>query len=332
MQSTHSTTALHPSLAAACKLLQAALAGLACSAALAAPLNDQQVIGLWQGAAPGSEQLAITEVVTERSKDTALPDRAYTQITRPTLTAYLPAQPNGAAALVVPGGAYARVVSDKEGADIARMLNARGVTAFVLKYRLPGEGHARREDVPLQDAQRAMRLIRANAAEWKLDGARVLAMGMSAGGHLVATLGTQSGKRSYAPTDAADQLDARPDRLVLLYPVISMDDKLTHAQSREMLLGKAPEAARLAEFSNELHVGKTTPPSFVLHAADDPAVPPENSIVFYRALLAAGVPAELHVLRSGGHGFGIRQATGSATQWPQLLGNWLGAENMLVTR
>lgn len=294
--------------------------------ASAAPLADLQETRLWTGAAPGSEKLTLSETVTERSKDPAVKDRAYTNILTPTLTAYLPAKPNGAALLIMPGGAYARVVTDKEGADIARAANARGLTAFVLKYRLPGEGHADRQNVPLQDAQRAMRLIRANAAEWKLDAGRVGAIGMSAGGNLAATLGTQFDKVTYTARDAADKLSARPDFLALLYPVISMEDKLTHEQSRELLLGsKKPAPALIAEFSAEQHVTKNTPPSFLACANDDTAVPPENSLGFYRALRGAGVVAELHVFRSGGHGFGIRQAQGATAEWPNLFGAWLEA-------
>lgn len=303
---------------------------LATGVASAAPLADGQEIRLWEGAAPGSEKLALNEVVTERSKDPALHDRAYTAIQNPTLTAYLPAKANGTVLLIMPGGAYARVVTDKEGADIARAVNARGVTAFVLKYRLPGEGHADRQNVPLQDAQRAMRVIRANAGEWKLDTARVGAIGMSAGGSLAATLGTQYAKASYAPRDAADRLSARPDFLGLLYPVVSMTDALTHAQSRELLLGSAtPSAALIAEFSAEQHVSKDTPPTFLACANDDGSVPPENSVAFYRALRAAGVPAELHVFRVSGHGFGIRGAKEAAAEWPNLFMAWMGANSML---
>ncbi|MDP5239026.1 alpha/beta hydrolase [Uliginosibacterium sp. 31-16] len=316
------------------KLIAYSLTGLvmafATTLATAAPLADQQETRLWASTAPGSENLTLVETATERSKDPAIRDRAYTNVLNPTMTAYVAAKPNGTALLIMPGGAYARVVTDKEGVDIARAMNAKGITAFVLKYRLPGEGHANRQNVPLQDAQRAIRLIRANAAEWKLDASRVGVIGMSAGGNLAATLGTQFDKAVYTPRDEADKLSARPDFLGLLYPVISMTDKLTHAQSRELLLGsKQPAPELIAEFSAEQHVTKTTPPSFLACANDDTSVPPDNSVSFYRALRASGVPAEIHVFRASGHGFGIRQATGSASEWPNLFAAWLGANNMM---
>jgi len=297
--------------------------------ATAAPLADQQEIRLWDGAAPGSEKLSFSETVTERSTIPGIKDRAYTNILNPTITAYVAAKPNGTSLLIMPGGAYARVVTDKEGVDIARAMNAKGITAFVLKYRLPGEGHANRQNVPLQDAQRAMRLIRANAAEWKLDDKKIGAIGMSAGGNLAATLGTQFDKETYAARDAADKLSARPDFLGLLYPVISMTDKLTHAQSRELLLGSSkPSAALIAEFSAEQHVTKTTPPTFLACANDDTAVPPDNIVAYYRAMRAVSVPAEIHVFRASGHGFGIRGAVGSAAEWPNLFVAWMGANRM----
>jgi len=298
--------------------------------ALALPLQDQQEIRLWNGAAPGSEKLSFSEIVTERSKESGIQDRAITHILHPTVTAFVPARPNGTALLIMPGGAYARVTFDKEGADIARAVNAWGVTAFVLKYRLPGEGHASRENVPLQDAQRAMRLIRAHAKEWHLDASRIGALGMSAGGNLAANLGTQFNKVTYAPRDATDQFSARPDFLGLLYPVISMTDALTHAQSRKLLLGSdTPSPALIQAFSAELHVTGNTPPAFLACANDDASVPPENSVAFYTALHETGIPAEFHVFPHSGHGFGIRKATGSASRWPELFMTWMEANKML---
>lgn len=298
--------------------------------AIAAPLADQQEIRLWKDAAPGSEKLKLSETITERSKDPAIKDRAFTNIQNPTITAFVPAKPNGTALLIMPGGAYARVTFDKEGVDTARAMNSKGITAFVLKYRLPGEGHANRQNVPLQDAQRAMRLIRANAAEWQIDATKVGAIGMSAGGNLAANLGTQYDKVTYKAHDAADKLSARPDFLGLLYPVISMTDSLTHPQSRELLLGSSkPSAALIAEFSAEQHVTKNTPPTFLACANDDNSVSPDNSVAFYRALRGAGVVAEIHVFRASGHGFGIRGAVGSAAEWPNLFTAWMGANNML---
>lgn len=304
----------------------ALLGGLLCAQVYAARTGDE--IALWPATAPGSSGLSIKEVVTERSKDPAVFDRAYTGITKPTLTAYVPARPNGTALLVAPGGAYMRVVADKEGADIGKAFNQAGVTVFVLKYRLPGEGHASRQDVPLQDAQRAIRTIRKNAADWGLNPSRIGVLGLSAGGHLMATLGTRFDKKTYEPVDAADTLDARPNFLALLYPVISMDAQWTHADSRKMLLGDAPSAAQIEAFSAERQVSRVVPPTFIALADDDNGVNPMNSILFYRSLKQAGVPAELHVFPQSGHGFGIRLAQGSARQWPRLMLDWMTSLGM----
>lgn len=296
--------------------------------ALAAPLKTGDEVNLWPATAPGSSGLTIKETVTERSKDPAILDRAYTGITKPTLTAYVPTKPNGTALLVAPGGAYMRVVADKEGADIGTVFNQAGVTVFVLKYRLPGEGHANRQEVPLQDAQRAIRTIRKNAADWGLNPARVGVLGLSAGGHLMATLGTRFDKKTYEPVDAADTLNARPDFLALLYPVISMNVQWTHADSRKMLLGDAPSDAQIEAFSAERQVSKAVPPAFIALADDDNGVNPMNSILFYRSLKQSGIPAEMHVFPQSGHGFGIRLAQGAAKQWPKLMLDWMATLGM----
>lgn len=301
----------------------ALLAGILCASVYGAELRHGEEIALWPTAAPGSASLGIKEVVTERSKDPAMLDRAYAGITRPTLTAYVPAKPNGTTLLVAPGGAYMRVVADKEGADIGQAFNQAGVTVFVLKYRLPGEGHANRQWVPLQDAQRAMRVIRSHAADWGLNPARIGVLGMSAGGHLMATLATRFDFQAYPPVDAADKLTARPDFLALLYPVISMDAQWTHADSRKMLLGDHPSAGEIEAFSADKQVGKTVPPTFIALADDDNGVNPVNSLLFYRSLKQAKVPAELHVFPQSGHGFGIRLAQGAAKQWPALMQSWM---------
>lgn len=292
-------------------------------AASAAPLKSGDEIALWPAAAPGSANLTIKEAVTERSKDPAILDRAYTQIVKPTLTAFVPEKPNGTAVIVAPGGAYMRVVFDKEGGDVAKAFGARGVTTFVLKYRLPGEGHDRASDVPLEDAQRAVRLLRANAADWGLDAKKIGFAGFSAGGHLSATLATKFDATVYEAVDAADKLSARPDFSLLLYPVISMDAAITHADSRKMLLGATPDAAAVTKASADTNVSDKTPPTFIAVAHNDSGVDPANAIRYYLALKAAKVPTEMHVFPESDHGFGIRLAKGAAKQWPDLALNWM---------
>lgn len=294
------------------------------SAAGAIQAQELEVIPLWPGAAPGSESVTITEKEVERSKDPAVRDRAYVAITKPTLTRFPVRNPNGTSLIVMPGGAYERVVFDKEGGDLAEIFGERGVIVFILKYRLPAEGHANRQWVPLQDVQRAVRVVRSNAAKWGLDPDRVGVMGFSAGGHLAATSGTLYERNVYAKIDAADDFSARPDFQALLYPVVSLDEKITHALSGENLLGPAITADMRREMSAECNVTANTPPAFIVHANDDDAVPAENSLRLYLALRQAGVPVQLVVFAEGGHGFGIRNARGKpAEKWPELFLDWL---------
>ena len=313
-----------------CFLLAALAAGALLSTAAAqdgtggGKLATMGETPIWEGSAPGSEGLYLQEEEIERSTDPAVKNRAYVKILRPTITPFPAARPNGASILLMPGGAYERVTWDKEGADIARILNDRGVTAFVLKYRLPAEGHANRQWVPLQDAQRALRMIRANAAEWGLDPKRIGAFGASAGGNLAATLGTKYDYPAYPARDGIDRESARPDFLALIYPVITLEPALTHAGSSDNLLGKTVTSEMLREMSADENVTADTPPAFLVHANDDTSVPPENSIRMYRALHKAGVPAELVIFNRGGHGFGIAGVQGMpAEKWPALLLDWM---------
>jgi acetyl esterase/lipase len=239
------------------------------------------------------------------------------------LEIYLPEHPNGSAILICPGGAYSYLSYDKEGVDIARWLNSLGYTACILKYRLPAEGHAFRNDVPLMDAQRAIRLIRSNAIEWGLSSANIGVIGFSAGGHLASSLGTLYNRKVHEHMDQTDQISARPDFLILVYPVISMTDSITHAGSKNNLLGDSPADSLVYIFSTNLQVTSETPSTFIVHASDDGTVEPENSLLFYRAILQANVPAEMHIFEKGGHGFGIRQAEGPVGNWTKLCEEWL---------
>ncbi len=280
--------------------------------------NIQEVL-LW----PGSENIILDETITERSNDPAVSDRIIKGIISPSLQVFLPENPTGTAVLICPGGGYGYLAYDKEGVDIARWLNASGVTAFILKYRLPGEGHKNGRDVPLQDAQRAMRMIRSGARQWNIEPQKIGVMGFSAGGHLASMLGTCFDREVYPPQDSVDTISARPDFMVLLYPVISMDSAITHSGSRENLLGRSPNADVIKNYSGDLQVTSSTPPTFIALASDDTAVIPENSLCFYRALLASGVPAELHAFQQGGHGFCIRNARGPVSRWTGLCEHWL---------
>lgn len=287
-----------------------------------APADPVEVIRLWPGAAPGGEHVAITPQVTERSTDPTFHDRFARYTTDPILTVLRPDRPNGASLLLIPGGGYKWAVVDKEGLDCARVFAAAGVTCFVLRYRLPGDGWAAGPDAPLQDAQRALRLVRSQAAAHGLDPARVAVLGASAGGHLAGML-TARMDATYAAVDGADAVPHRPDLSILLYPVATMADPHVHAGSRLELLGEAPTAEMIARYSLERMDWTGRPPTFLLHAMDDAAVPVENSLSLLTTLRAAGVPAEAHLFQEGGHGFGIRLIAGRpAAAWPELALAW----------
>jgi acetyl esterase/lipase len=317
-----------------------ALLGLAATAAAAPalaqyapPPDPTEVIPLWPGRPPGAGAQVPQDTVTDRIKTSGFQDRFATNIGRPILTVFRPAQPNGAAVLIAPGGGYIRVVIDKEGFEVGHRLAQAGITSFVLRYRLPAEGWDFAADVPLQDAQRAMRLIRAGASRFDIDPRRVAAMGFSAGGHVAASLAARFDAPVYASVDAADRQSARPDLAVLMYPVIDMARPFAHAGSREALLGQAPTPHAEAAYSPHRHVTPATPPTFLVHASDDPAVPTENSLNYLAALRAAKVAAEAHIFEEGGHGFGIRLAQGKpCAAWPDLFLAWAGRHGLMGAR
>lgn len=282
-----------------------------------------ETIDLWPAGAPGIPSPPPAETVTERSADELVTDRAVLGITRPRMAVFRPDRPNGAALLLMPGGGYRHVVVDKEGYEFARWAAARGFTAFVLFYRLPGEGWAAGPDVALSDAQRSMRLIRRHAQEYAIDPERVSAMGFSAGGHLCADLAARFAARTYEPVDEADALSAKPHSAAPIYPVISMDPAVTHAGSREHLLGRDPTPELERAHSPDRNVPPDAPPHFLLHAEDDDAVPVANALLLRAALKEKGIPVETHLFAEGGHGFGLRKAVGKPVEaWPELWRVW----------
>ena len=288
-------------------------------------LTNGKLIELWPGGiAPGSEASTRAFTVTERSTAAFRPDRVATGITRPSLTAFVPDQPNGTVVIAAPGGAYSRIVLDKEAAEIARWLNPLGVTVLVLLYRLPGEGHAQASDAPLADAQRAVRIVRQSAPAWGLRPDRVGFLGASAGGHVGAMLGTQFDKPVYRPVDSFDRVSTRPDFMVLLYPVISMEDDICNTESRINLLGKNPSAEAVKAYSADHHVNLNSPETFIVLAEDDPTVSPQNGIRYRNALEKHGVRTMLCSYQEGGHGFGTGEGRQlPLAEWPTLASEWL---------
>lgn len=249
-----------------------------------------------------------------------------TSVQTPDITVYLPTKQTatGQAVVICPGGGYGGLAYDWEGVDIAKWLNAKGIAAAVLKYRLPiSKSNITPYLSPLTDAKRALRLMRANAVKWSIQKNNVGIMGFSAGGHLASTLLTHFDDGDKNSTDSIEQQSSRPDFGVLVYPVISMTKPIMHTGSRDNLIGAHPDAALATNYSNELQVTKNTPPTFLVHALDDEAVPMENSLLFFQALKDNGVSGELHVVPKGGHGFGLGLGRGTAENWTAWCTEWM---------
>lgn len=284
------------------------------AALLAAPLrsSETKVVELWPEGVPGLRADASPEKVN---------DGRVGNVHQPTLTWY-PAPAGLAcdtAVIICPGGGYGWLSMENEGSTPAHWLNSLGVSAFVLKYRLAEYGHP----APLQDVLRAVRLVRARAAEWGVKPNRIGVLGFSAGGHLAACAGTLYDAPEGRTGAALDAVSARPDFLVLLYPVITMKDPYVHAGSRRNLLGPQPTPEQIDHLSAEEQVTNDTPPAFLVATTADKSVPVENSIEFYEALHRAGVPAELHLYERGPHGFGLKPGYGATSEWPRLCEQWL---------
>lgn len=276
------------------------------------------VIPLWPEGVPNAKPELGEEIIAEGR---------ISNVSVPTLTIYAPAvdRPNGTAVIVCPGGGYSYVSNEREGVQYANWLSTLGITSFVLKYRMAEFGHP----APLQDVLRAVRIVRSRATEFKINPDRIGVMGSSAGGHLTASAGTlfnhAAGKTS-APLDA---VSARPDFLILMYPVITMKDPFAHAGSRKSLLGAHPSAELLQLMSLEDQVTPATPPTLLIHTQEDRTVPVENSIAFYQALTRAKVPAEMYLFEHGGHGIGMRDGLGTASNWPKRAEEWLRTRGLL---
>jgi acetyl esterase/lipase len=257
---------------------------------------------LWPAGAPGAQGTA--------------------DVDQPTLTIFLPSGANATktGVVIAPGGGYQHLAMGYEGMDVARWLNERGVAAFVLKYRLGPTYH---HPIELGDAQRAIRMVRANAAEYGIAPDHLGMWGFSAGGHLTATAGTHFDAGNASAADPIDRQGSRPDFLILAYPVITLEAPYAHAGSRTYLLGDNPDPAVVQSLSAELQVTKDTPPTFLFSTTDDGTVPVMNSVMFYSALVKAGVPAEMHLFQHGRHGSGLGTGNPELSVWPDLLIKWM---------
>ena len=286
---------------------------------------DQEEINVWQGKIPGAiENNQYKEI--DLSNENGI--YRISKVKIPTLTIFTPPEgkANGTAVLICPGGGYVHLAYTKEGVAIAKWFNSIGVTAFVLKYRLPSDSIMKDKTIgPLMDAQKAMRIIRGNAEKWYINPTKIGVIGFSAGGHLASTLCTHYNEKVYN----ADTISARPDFSILGYPVISMEADIAHMGSREFLLGKDPTKEEVIKFSNDQQVNNNTPPTFLFLAEDDNTVPIQNSINYFKALSKFKIPAELHIYEKGGHGFGLAKKNGTASEWPNACENWLKENGML---
>ncbi len=280
---------------------------------------QEYTLPLYSGAIPNSKAGQREKI--EKSDITVI-----TNVQVPDIAVYLPTKKfaTGQAVVICPGGGYWILAYDLEGTDIARYLNSKGVAGIVLKYRLPTSGNTvEPHKAPLMDAQRAMRLVRFNAARWNIDPGRIGVMGFSAGGHLASTLGTHFDYGNPLSPDSIEKLSCRPDFMILMYPVITFTDSCMHRGSREALIGKDPDPELVKYYSNELQVKKDTPPAFLVHAEDDTTVPVRNAILMYNALEEKKIPVELHILSEGEHGFGLAKGNDHVSEWTKDLELWL---------
>ena len=273
-------------------------------------------MNLYEGTITDSKKSPVTEQIIFKNGGVRISD-----VVTPTLTKFTPVNPDGTSVIICPGGGYARLAIDHEGVEVAKEFNKHGITAFVLKYRLPSDSIMVDKTIgPLEDAQQAIRIVRSKAVAWGLNPNKIGIMGFSAGGHLASTAATHF--NSLADKAIKDTTSVRPDFVMLIYGVISFNDSITHKGSKENLIGKNPPQELVKKFSNELQVTKDSPPAFLVQAGDDHTVPVENSIRYYEACLKNHVPAEMHLYPYGGHGFGLHNKT-TDDQWFERLMNWM---------
>jgi acetyl esterase/lipase len=287
--------------------------------------GQNRVIDLWNGKVPG----AIANDSFKQTIDSADNWIKMRFVTNPVLDMY-PAptdKANGTAVIICPGGGYWGLAIDHEGVKVAKWLNSLGITAFVLKYRLPDDAIMENKSIaPMQDGQQAIRIVRRHATEWGIAPDRIGIMGFSAGGHLAASLSTHFNDKIY---ESDDSTSARPDFSLLIYPVISMQPDITHWGSRVNLLGNNPSKEKENYFSNERQVNERTPPAFLVHSFDDNVVPVQNSTGYAMSLHKYKVPCELHIYHSGGHGYGLGRSANSESSWPEICRKWLESMGFL---
>ena len=288
---------------------------------ISAGLAQNRVLPLWEADPPNYRETG--EVTIWDTSDIV----RVRNVQKPDIAVFLPSKKNatGEAVVICPGGGYHILAYDWEGTDIAHWLNSKGIAAFVLKYRLPGSSN---NIIPhkshLMDAQRALRTVRFNSDKWNLDPGKIGIMGFSAGGHLASTLSTHFDMGNPSSSDPVERMSCRPDFSILIYPVISFNDGVTHGGSQRALLGDQPDVKLIEYYSNELQVNESTPPAILIHSADDQGVPLQNSLDYYNALRKYNKLSELHVYPYGGHGYSLAIGRGHLSTWPDRVIEWIG--------
>jgi acetyl esterase/lipase len=275
---------------------------------------------VWPAGAPDDNGMNLPEDHSKAGR--------ISNISEAEIYVYLPRKESntGAAVVICPGGGYIMEAISHEGFEMAQWLAARGIAGIVLKYRLPYGHHV----IPSEDTRRAIRMVRMNAEKWGIHSGKIGLAGSSAGGHLASTAGTRFDNGNPSSDDPVERVSCRPDFLLLLYPVITMKEDFTHMGSRTNLLGEKYDQNLVEQYSNELHVTATTPPTFLVLADDDKTVPPRNSVEFYTQLKKNGVPAEMHIYAKGGHGFGMTKKNIPADNWPDLFLDWMKSTGVIV--
>jgi acetyl esterase/lipase len=281
--------------------------------------SQEYTLSLWENNIPNQNNIHVEET-------TEITDLVrIQQVDKPMIEVYLPSKKSqpGEAVVICPGGGYKILAYEWEGKDVAKWFNVNGITAIVLKYRLPHTSNNIEGRLsPFLDLQRAVRLTRYNADKWNINPNKVGIMGFSAGGHLASTLGTHF-EDNFFTSDSIDAISCRPDFMILLYPVITFKEPYLHKGSKSFLIGDSPDSNLINYYSNELHVTEKTPPTFLVHASDDKSVPVQNSLMFYEALKSHNVQSEMHIFPEGGHGFGLAVGRGRLEQWKDLCIGWI---------
>lgn len=291
---------------------------------ISATMAQNQVLPLWEGDPPNYRDTGEETII--ETGDIMM----VSNVQKPDIAVYLPAKKNatGEAVVICPGGGYHILAYDWEGVDIASWLNSKGIAAIVLKYRLPDAScNIVPYKSPLMDAQRAMRTTRASAEKWNIDPTKIGVMGFSAGGHLASTLSTHFDAGDPDCLDPVEQVSCRPDFSILMYPVISFSNEITHAGSKQNLLGENPDPKLVEYFSNELRVTEETPPAILIHSADDDVVPVENSIAYFNAIRQYSDLSEMHIYPYGGHGYSLAIGQGHLASWPDRVSDWISYIN-----